>query len=68
MKDFLNGSGGMREKSRFSLTAHAVSGRAGLRKNSARTNHTGAYSDEGGVLRLPVYMLPFELEHAEGGK
>ena len=30
--------------------------------------HTGAYSDEGGVLRLPVYMLPFELEHAEGGK
>ena len=30
--------------------------------------HTGAYSDEGGVLRLPVYMLPLELEHAEGGK
>ena len=68
MKDFLNGSGGMHEKSRFSLTAHAVSERAGLRKNSARTNHTGAYSDEGGALRLPVYMLPFELEHAEGGK
>lgn len=57
----------MREKSRFSLTAHAVLGRAGLLKNSARTN-TGAYSDEGGALRLPVYMLPFELEHAEGGK
>lgn len=67
MKNFSSGSGGMREKSRFSLTAHAVSGRAGLRKNSARTN-TGAYSDEGGALRLPVYMLPFELEHAEGGK
>ena len=30
--------------------------------------HTGAYSDEGSALRLPVYMLPFELEHAEGGK
>ena len=68
MKNFSSGSGGMREKSRFSLTAHAVSGRAGLRKNSARTNHTGAYSDEGSALRLPVYMLPFELEHAEGGK
>lgn len=26
--------------------------------------HTGAYSDAEGVIRLPVYMLPFELEHA----
>ena len=29
--------------------------------------HTGAYSDEGCVLRLPVYMLPFELERRRDG-
>ena len=26
--------------------------------------HAGAYSDGEGALRIPVYMLPFELEHA----
>ena len=26
--------------------------------------HAGAYSDGEGTLRIPVYMLPFELEHA----
>lgn len=28
--------------------------------------HAGAYSDGEGALRIPVYMLPFELEHAPG--
>ena len=26
--------------------------------------HAGAYSDVEGAFRIPVYMLPFELEHA----
>lgn len=29
--------------------------------------HTGAYSDCGDVIRLPVYMLPFELEPVRQG-